>query len=310
MRDVTIVDCAPRDGLSKVKGNVPTSDKIALINSLGEAGVPKIDCVAFTHPRVMPKESDAERVIAGIQKTPGTRYIGLASTEVGCRRAALTEIDEVHTYVAASEVFNKRVLNLEIKVTLNKVLPAIIDAALSNKKSVRVMILTAFGCPYSGRVPSEILSKIVSTLSFMGANEICLVDTTGMANPRTARERIDTLLQLQLKARLAVHFHDNRGTAVANALSSYEAGVRIFDTAIGGLSGTAYSAPELEIGYWNIPTEDLVNVFEEMDISTGIDLQKLLSCAELAEQIAGQKLRRHVLLPKEAVFKSPEDETV
>ncbi len=311
MRDVTIVDCAPRDGLSKVKRNVPTSDKITFIDSLAEAGVPKIDCVAFTHPRVMPRESDAEKVIAGIQKTAGTQYIGLASTEIGCRRAALTEIDEVHTYVAASEVFNKRVLDLEIKVTLNKVLPAILDAAFSNRKSVRVMILAAFGCPYSGMVPIETLLKIVSAVSFMGANEISLVDTTGMSNPRVVRERLDTLLQLQLKAKLAVHFHNNRGTALANALAAYEAGIRIFDTAIGGLSGTAYAAPELEIGYWNIPTEDLVNVFEDMGISTGIDFRKLLACAELAERISGQKLRSHLLLAKESVLKkSPKEETV
>ena len=292
---LTIVDCGPRDGLTAVSGQVSTADKIRLINGLAKSGITKIDCVAFTHPRLIPKNSDAEDVMAKLEKKPGVSYIGLVTSEIGCRRAVLTDIDEIITLVAASEAFNRAALGLGIKETLNKALPTIFETASKGGKSIRAYVLAAFGCPYNGKVRSNEVIELVSRLCFMGANEISLLDSTGMANPKQAKEMLGELLGLNLNVNLAVHFHDTRGTGLANCVAAYEAGVRIFDTAIGGLSGTHFGAPELDMGFWNIPTEDLVNVFEEMGVKTGINLESLLECVKMAEKLAGMTLPGHIL---------------
>ena len=145
------------------------------------------------------------------------------------------------------------------------------------------------------KVNVEDIAQLLLKLSYMGASEIVLVDSTGMANPKSVKETLRTLLDLQLDINLAVHFHNTRGAAVANCVAAYEAGIRIFDTSLGGMSATPYGVSELDIGYWNVPTEDLVHLFEEMGIKTGIDLDKLLDCVRLAEKMAGISLPGHIL---------------
>ena len=142
----------------------------------------------------------------------------------------------------------------------------------------------------------------------MGANEISLLDSTGMADPKQVKEMLGELLGLNLNVNLAVHFHDTRGTGLVNCVAAYEAGVRIFDTAIGGLSGTPFGAPELDMGFWNIPTEDLVHLFEQMGVNTGVDLGLLLQCVKLGEGLAGRSLPGHILRagPKSKLAKIPE----
>ena len=171
----------------------------------------------------------------------------------------------------------------------------IFDATKKSNRSCRIYILTAFGCPYSGVVSHEEILQLVLKLSYMGASEIVLVDSTGMANPRKVKDLIRAILELDLNINLAVHFHNTRGTAIANCVAAYDAGVRIFDTSLGGMSGTPYGAMELDLGYWNVPTEDLVHLFEEMGITTGIDFDCLLECIELAEKLAGKVLPGHLL---------------
>jgi hydroxymethylglutaryl-CoA lyase len=299
--EIAVVDCAPRDGLSAVPKAVSTEDKIRFIHKLSEAGPNKIDCISFTHPRLIPKNSDADLVMEKVEKKPGVTYVGLVPSEIGCRRAVVTSVDEITTLVAASEAFNKAALGLSIKETLNKTLPTIFEAASRGGKSIRTYILAAFGCPYSGEVPPEKVIELASRLSFMGAREISLLDSTGMANPKKVKELLGELIRLNLKAELAVHFHDTRGTALVNCLAAYEAGVRIFDTAVGGLSGTPFGAPELDTGFWNIPTEDLVHLFEDMGVNTGVDLDRLLGCVEFAEKLTGRKLSGHILKAGPAV---------
>jgi hydroxymethylglutaryl-CoA lyase len=179
-------------------------------------------------------------------------------------------------------------------------LPAILDTAVKNSRSARVYIMTAFGCPYTGKISAEDVAQLLLKLSYMGASEIVLVDSTGMANPKVVKSTIRTLMDLQLDINLAVHFHNTRGTAIANCVAAYEAGIRIFDTSLGGMSATPYGVSELDIGYWNVPTEDLVHLFEEMGIKTGIDLEKLLDCVLLAEKMAGIPLPGHLLRARQA----------
>ena len=293
--EVTIVECAPRDGLAALSRRISVSDKVLVINSLSKAGLKKIDCVAFTHPRILPENADAEKVMQQIEKKPGVTYIGLAPSEIGCRRAMLTDIDEVLVLVAASEAFNRAALGLSVREVLNKTLPTISETVAGRGKKIRAYILAAFGCPYSGRVPFERTVDIASRLAFLGAKEISLVDSTGMASPRQVTKTVTELMDLKIGVNLGVHFHDTRGTALANCVAAYEAGVRVFDTAIGGLSGTPFGAPGLEVGFWNVPTEDLVHLFEQMGVKTGVKLERLLKTVEMAERMAGRELPGHIL---------------
>ncbi|KKL46142.1 hypothetical protein LCGC14_2348530, partial [marine sediment metagenome] len=275
MADVTIVDSSPRDGpvaLPKIR----TSEKIALVNSLLQNGLTKIDCVAFTHPRIRPEYADAEKVIQALGKGPEVTIIGIAPNEIACRRAVNTNVDEIGTLVAASESFNRSVLGISIRETLYKAFPAIFQACTEKGKSIRVYILAAFHCQHEGRVPIKNLVELASKLAFMGVSEISLVDTPGTANPKQVKETVAALLDLNLSANLAVHFHNTRGLGLVNCLAAYEAGIRIFDTAIGGLSGTPFGAPKMEIGSWNVPTEDLIFLFNEIGVNTGIDLDAIV----------------------------------
>jgi len=292
--DVTFVDTSARDGLATIDG-VSISNKASFINRLVQAGLKHIDCVAFTHPRLISRHSDAEKVMAEIKKKRDVIYIGLVPNEIGCRRAIITGIDQVLTLVGASDAYNKLALGRSRKETLNKTLPAIIEVASNSGKTIRSYILTAFGCPYTGKVSFDDVVQIILKLDFMGVHEVSLVDSAGMANPKSVKELVRIIFDLKSNIPLAVHFHNNRGTAMANCIAAYESGVRIFDTSLGGLSGTPFGSIDQDIGNWNLPTEDLVHVFEEMGIKTAINLELLLEAVEFAERIAGRPLPGHIL---------------
>ena len=294
MTDVTIVDTSPRDGPVAIP-EIRTPEKIALAKSLIQSGLTKIDCVAFTHPRIRPEYADAEEVINALDKKPGVTIIGLAPNEIACRRALDTNVDEIGTLVAASESFNRSVLGISIKETLFKILPAIFQACLEKGKTIRVYLLAAFCCQYEGRVSIKDIVELTSKLAFMGVNEISLVDTPGMANPKQVKETIAALIDLDLDANLAVHFHNTRGLGLVNCLTAYEEGIRIFDTAIGGLSGPPFGAPKMKVGSWNIPTEDLVYLFQEIGVNTGIRLDAIANAVKLAQKLARRELSGHVL---------------
>jgi hydroxymethylglutaryl-CoA lyase len=170
--------------------------------------------------------ADAEQVVAGMDKKPGISYIGLTPNEIGCRRALITTIDDILPLVAASDLFNKLNLGRTKKETLNKTLPAIFEAVRRTNKGVRSYILTAFGCPYSGDVPAEAVVQMVLSLNYMGAKEVILVDSTGMATPKTVKELVKKIQAFQSGSNLAVHFHNTRGTAIANCIAAYELGIR------------------------------------------------------------------------------------
>jgi hydroxymethylglutaryl-CoA lyase len=292
---VTIVEISPRDGLPAVCKSLSTDNEVMFINKLSQAGFKKIECASFLHPRLLPINYDAEKMVDSIKKQSGVTYVGLVPNEIGCRRALITQVDEILMLVAASDVFNKITMGRTLKETLNKTLPAIFDATAKSGKSVRIYILTAFGCPYTGFISPDEILQLVLKLSYMGATEISLIDSTGMANPKKVKSLIKSIFDLKLNIKLAVHFHNTRGTAIANCVAAYEAGVRIFDTSLGGMSGTPYGSMELDLGYWNVPTEDLVYLFEQMGIETGIDFDLLLECVNIAEEFAGVPLPGHLL---------------
>ncbi len=292
---VTIVEISPRDGLPTVCSSLSTDEQVLFINKLSQAGFKKIECVSFLHPRLLPTNYDAEKIVEGIIKKSGVTYTGLVPNEIGCRRALITQVDEILMLVAASDVFNKITMGRTLKETINKTLPSIFEATGKSGKSVRIYILTAFGCPYTGVISTEEVLQLILKLSYMGATEISLVDSTGMANPQKVKALIKSILDMNLEINLAVHFHNTRGTAIANCIAAYEAGIRIFDTSLGGMSGTPYGSMELDLGYWNVPTEDLVYLFEQMGIKTSIDFNLLLECVNIAEKFAGVTLPGHLL---------------
>ena len=297
---LTIVEVSPRDGLPEVCSGLSTEDKINYINKLSETGLKKIECASFTHPRLLPEGYDAEKLVGGIIKKPDVTYVGLVPNEIGCRRALVTQIDELLVLLSASDTFNRINVGKSLKESLNKVLPTLLDAAVRNARSVRIYVMTAFGCPYTGRVSPGEVARLLLKLNYMGASEVVLVDSTGVADPGSVKELIRALLDLNLDIQLAVHFHNTRGTAIANCVAAYEAGIRIFDASLGGMSNTPYGVSELDVGYWNVPTEDLVHLFEAMGIQTGIDLEKLLDCVRLAEKMAGKPLPGHILRARPA----------
>ena len=299
MTDVTIVDTSPRDGPVAIP-EIRTAEKVALAKRLMQSGLTKIDCVAFTHPRIRPEFADAEEVIDALDKKPEVTIIGLAPNEIACRRALNTKVDEIGTLVAASESFNRAVMGISIKETLFKTLPAIFQACFEKGKTIRVYLLAAFCCQYEGRVPIKDLVELVTKLAFMGVNEISLVDSPGMVNPKQVKETIAALIDLDLDANLAVHFHNTRGLGLVNCLAAYEAGIRIFDAAIGGLSGPPFGAPKMEVGSWNIPTEDLVYLFQEIGVNTGISLDAIANAVKFAQKLARRELSGHVLDAREA----------
>jgi hydroxymethylglutaryl-CoA lyase len=299
MADVTIVDTSPRDGPVALP-NIRTPEKVALANRLMQSGVSKIDCVAFTHPRIKPEYADAEEVISALDRKTDVTIIGLAPNEIACRRALSTNIDEIGTLIAASESFNRAVLGISIRETLFKTLPAIFQACREKRKTIRVYLLAAFYCQYEGRIQIKDIVELASKLAFMGVNEISLVDTPGMANPKQVKETIAALQDLNLGANLAVHFHNTRGLGLVNCQAAYEAGICIFDTAIGGLTGAPFGAPKMDLGAWNVPTEDLVYLFQEIGVNTGINLDAIVESVKLAQKIAGRDLAGHFLKARNA----------
>lgn len=301
--EITIVDTSPRDGPTGLP-DIRTKDKIALANSLMKSGVSKLDCVGFTHPRIRPEYTDAEKVVNGIKKRKGVSIIGLAPNEIASRRALNTNVDEIGVLIAASESFNRALLGIPIKKSLFKTIPAIIQACKERRKRVRAFLTAAFWCQFEGRTEAACIAEMASKLSFLGVREISLVDTPGLANPSQVKETMGLLLNLGLEAEFAVHFHNTRGMALANCYAAYEAGIRIFDTAVGGLSGPPYAAPKMDIGSWNVPTEDLVFMFDQMGVETGIDMDAITETAELAQKIAGRELYGHQLKARQAFVPS------
>jgi len=290
--DITIVETSPRDGLSYI-GGISTEQKINYINMLAETGIRRIDAVSFTHPALYPKYADAEDVIKGVHTKPGITYSGMVPNEMGCRRAVNTKIQEISFLISVSDEFNKKNSLKSLRETLNKI-PTIFEMAFNSGKTVRAFLLAAFGCPFAGKIPADDVVQLVIRLSHLGASEISLLDSTGLANPKQVKSLIKSILSLKLPSRLAVHFHNTRNTGMVNCVAAYEAGARIFDTSISGVSLPLYGPIESDFGYWNVPTEDLVSLFEEMGIPTGIDLDRLLKCVEYVEKLANRPLHGHL----------------
>ncbi len=287
---VTIVEVGPRDGLQSEPDFVPTDRKLELIERLSDTGLTRIEITSFVRPGAVPQLSDSEEVVARLRRRPGVRYSALTPNPKGLERAVAAGIDEIALFVSASETHNRKNVGMSIADSL-KGFRRIAEAALDRAMRMRGYVVTSFGCEYEGAVEPEKVEWIVGEYLALGVREVSLGDTTGMANPVTVRRMVRRIMPVAGDSALALHFHDTRGTGLANALAALEEGARIFDCSVGGLGGCPY--PKMASG--NIATEDLVGMLGEMGMDTGVDLDKLLDCARYAQSLVKRELPGHLV---------------
>jgi hydroxymethylglutaryl-CoA lyase len=281
METVEIFEVGPRDGLQPEPEFVETVKKIDLVNRLTDAGCRRIEVTSFVNPKWVPQMRDAGEVFAGITKKAGVVYSALIPNMKGLERALECGLEEVVTIMSTSESHNKKNLNTTVAEQL-KIIEEINRAAKQAGVRVRSYIATVFGCPIEGPMESQKALDIALALESFGSYEISLGDTTGMASPDSAYH-IPKMIQRALKkARLAVHYHKYFGLELANNLASFNAGIRIFDGAAGGLGGCPY-APGAK---GNCATEVLTEMFRRMGIETGIDQKKIEEAGAYAQTLS------------------------
>jgi hydroxymethylglutaryl-CoA lyase len=286
---VTICEVGPRDGLQNEARNVPTPDKIRLIEALAEAGISRVEATSFVAPTWIPNLADAGEVMTGIRRQPGVTYAALVPNLKGLERAVAARVDEAVIFLSASETHSRKNINkgiAEALETYREVAAAVEQAGLRLKGAIS----TSFGCPYEGDVDPSGVIGIAAALAEMGVDEVGIADTTGMANPRQVYDLVSRLATHVPTGMISLHFHDTRGTALANVLAGLQAGVTIFDGAVGGLGGCPYAKGATG----NVATEDLVHMLHEMGIETSVNLEKLIECARLAQELVGRPLESHI----------------
>ncbi len=289
---VRIREVGPRDGFQNEPEVIGTADKTRLIGMLAASGLRRIEVTSFVRPDVIPQLADAGDVLAGYEKRDGVAYSVLIPNERGLERALeqRDRFDEVNLFLSASETHNRKNVNRSIDESLDG-LEAVIATARGEGLRCEGVISTSFGCPYEGEVPLERVLEIAGRLGAAGCDELAFGDTTGMANPRQVREFFAAARERLDGAELTAHFHNTRGQGLANALAALEEGVDSFESAFGELGGCP--VPPGATG--NISTEDLVSMFEEMGVSTGVDLPGLIEASAAAQEVLGRPLGAHVL---------------
>ena len=283
MSTVSIREVAPRDGLQNEEP-IPTDAKVRLIDALSGTGVQRIEAVSFVHPKAIPQMADADEVWARAWHNPGIRYSALIPNSRGAERAIKAGFREIEVVVSASDTHNRRNLNRSTDESLADI-AALIPLVHAAGATLEVIVATSFGCPFEGDIDPERVASIVERVRAGGADRIAFGDTTGMATPRRVRDLLSAVRPDLL------HFHNTRGTGLANVLTALDLGVTEFDASVGGIGGCPY-APGAS---GNIATEEVVHMLEDMGIATGIDLESLIEVAELAEKLLGRTLPSGVL---------------
>jgi hydroxymethylglutaryl-CoA lyase len=273
-KHVTIYEVGPRDGLQNEKLPVSLDAKIRYINLLSEAGFEAIEATSFVSPKSIPQLADATEVMAGITRKPTVRYPVLVPNERGMIRAIESGVTEVAVFTAASESFTRANINKTIQESLTSFKPVI---ALAREHGIRVRgyVSTALGCPYEGHVPESKVAEVANSLIALGAEEISIGDTIGIGTPGDVERVFGLLLKTIPAAKLAAHFHDTRGTALANVLAVMQMGISTIDSASGGLGGCPYAPGAAG----NLATEDLVYMLDGLGVDAGVDLSKVVEAS-------------------------------
>jgi hydroxymethylglutaryl-CoA lyase len=286
---ISLREVGPRDGLQN-EDPVPAAAKIALIDQLATTGVSRIEAVSFVRPEAIPQMADADEVWAGVTKDPAVRYSALAPNLRGARRAMDSGFTEVEAVVSASDTHNRKNVNRSTAQSLDEI-AVMIDETHQRGATLQVVVATAWGCPYEGDVPVDRVLAVAGRAVADGADAISFGDTTGMATPCRVRDLVGSFRSRHPDVPLNLHFHNTRGTGLANVLAALELGVDDFDASVGGLGGCPY-APGAS---GNIATEELVYMVEDMGVGTGVDLAAMIEAAAAAERIVGRELPSQVL---------------
>jgi hydroxymethylglutaryl-CoA lyase len=277
-RSVRIVEVGPRDGLQNEKAQIPTAQKIQFIEMLADAGLPVVEATSFVSPRAIPQLGDAHEVMKNLTRRSQTAYPVLVPNMKGMERALDAGVRSIAVFTAASESFTRHNINTTIAESLQKFQPIIV-LAQQEGIPVRGYISTVFGCPYEGKVNPHRVLDVAHSLLEMGCSELSLGDTIGVATPNQVVDVLSLLLedgQISLD-QLAVHFHDTRGTALANVLIAMQMGIHIIDSSAGGLGGCPYAPGAAG----NLATEDLLYMLHGLGTQTGVNLEKVVEATSL-----------------------------
>jgi hydroxymethylglutaryl-CoA lyase len=285
-----IREVGPRDGLQN-EAPVPLADRVRLIDALAAAGVRRIEAASFVRADAIPAMAGAEETLAAITRRPGVRYTALVPNLKGAERALAAGADELEVVVSASATHNQKNLKRTPDETIAQIVE-VIELAHGAGRPVDAAVATCFGCPYEGDIDPASVAGYARRLLDLGADTVFFGDTTGMGTPRRVGLLLDALEAAGIDiSGIGLHFHDTRGTGLANAYAALQRGVTRFDASIGGLGGCPY-APGAS---GNIATEDLVHMVEDLGIDTGISLDGLIAAAHLAEEIVGRPLPGQVM---------------
>jgi hydroxymethylglutaryl-CoA lyase len=274
-RPVRIVEVGPRDGLQNEPGEVPTAIKVELIERLADAGLPAVEATAFVSPKWIPQMADHTEVLGRIRRKPGVSYPVLTPNLKGFEAARAAGATEVAIFGAASEAFSKKNINCSIAESLERFRP-VVEAAKKENIAVRGYVSCVLGCPYEGEIKPERVADVAAALYEMGCYEVSLGDTIGTGTPGKTRAMIEACARRVPIAKLAGHYHDTYGQALANIYASLEMGVATYDASVAGLGGCPYAAG----ASGNVATEDVVYMLNGLGVSTGVDLDRLVDIGE------------------------------
>ncbi|MCG9719757.1 hydroxymethylglutaryl-CoA lyase [Shewanella sp. Isolate7] len=279
---VSIFEVGARDGLQNEKA-VTTADKLTLIDQLGEAGLTRIEAGSFVSPKWVPQMADSGEIFRQLSKRPGVIYSALTPNLKGLELALDAGADEVAIFGAASQSFSQRNINCSIEESIERFIP-VMEAAQAKQIPVRGYVSCVLGCPYEGEIKVEEVARVADILYKMGCYEISLGDTIGVGTPLNARRMVEAVAQKVPVEKLALHFHDTYGQALANILACLETGVSVIDSSVAGLGGCPYAKG----ASGNLATEDLVYMLHGMGIETGIDLDALIKAGNIISQALGR----------------------
>ena len=283
-RRVTVVEVGPRDGLQNEQSLVQTDAKIAFVDALTGAGLPVVEVTAFVSPRAIPQLADGEEVFRRIAKAAGVRYPVLVPNEKGLDCAEAAGAREIAVFTAASETFNRRNINASIEESFGRFVPVLARAKAAGMR-VRGYVSCAFGCPYEGRIAPESVARVSARLVAAGCDEVSVGDTIGVGVPSQVPEIVGRTVEAGVPLEhLALHFHDTRGTALANVAEGLREGVRIFDASAGGLGGCPYAPGAAG----NVATEDLLYMLHGMGWETGVDLARVAAATRALASLLGR----------------------
>lgn len=284
MTTLQINEVAPRDGFQSEERFIPTEQKIALIDALTATGIARIEATSFVSPKAIPNLRDAAEVVSAIQRREGVDVTVLVPNLKGAERALACGVDEINLVMSASNAHGRANLRMTPEESLTQ-FGAILQAVRGSSVFINASLSTTFGCPFEGQVPEARVFSLVEQQLALGVEGITLCDTTGVANPAQVEALCRQVLERFPGVPFTLHFHNTRGMGLANALAAWQAGITRFDASLGGLGGCPFAPGATG----NVCTEDLVHMFEQMDVATGVNLPALLDISATLPALIGHE---------------------